>query len=73
MAYGNLRGDRDRPLIPGTDNEGMLVWYVDPLFAVRPNTCGHTGGGIAVGRGFPISVSTKQKLNRKSLIESELV
>jgi hypothetical protein len=67
------RGDRDRPLILGTDNEGMLMWYVKALFAVHPNMHGHTGGGMTMGRGFPISVSTKQKLNTKSLTESELV
>ncbi len=67
------RGDRDRPLILGTDNEGMLMWYADALFAVHPNMHGHTGGGMTMGRDFPISVSTKQKLNTKSMTESELV
>ncbi len=71
MEY--LRGDRNRPLILGADNEGMLMWYDDALFAVHPNMCGHTGGGMTMGRGFPISVSTKQKLNTKSSTESELV
>jgi hypothetical protein len=51
----------------------MLIWYVDASFAVHPNMHGHTGGGMTLGRGFPISVSTKQKLNTKSLTESELV
>ncbi len=68
-----LRGNRVRPLILGADNEGMLMWYVDALFAVHPNIRGHTGGGMTIGRGFPISVSTKQKLNTKSSTESELV
>jgi hypothetical protein len=71
MEY--LRGDRERPLILGADNEGMLMWYVNALFAVHPNMRGHTGGGMTMGRGFPISVSTKQKLNTKSSTESELV
>jgi hypothetical protein len=71
MEY--LWGDRDRPLILGADNEGMLMWYVDALFAVHPKMRGHTGGGMTVGRGFPISVSTKQKLNTKSSTENELV
>jgi hypothetical protein len=35
--------------------------------------CGHTGGGLTMGRGFPISVSTKQKLNTRRSTESELV
>jgi hypothetical protein len=57
MEY--LRGDRERPLILGADNVGMLMWYVDALFAVHPNMRGHTGGGMTMDRGFPISVSAK--------------
>jgi hypothetical protein len=71
MEY--LRGDRDRPLVLGADNDRLLMWYVDALFAVHPNMRGHTGGGLTMGRGFPISVSTKQKLNTKSSTECELV
>ncbi len=54
-------------------NDGLLMWYIDALFAVHPNMQGHTGGGLTMGRGFPISVSTKQKLNSRSSTESELV
>jgi hypothetical protein len=43
MEY--LRGDCDQPLILGADNDGLLMWYVDALFAVHPNMRGHTGGG----------------------------
>jgi hypothetical protein len=71
MEY--LRGDRDQPLILSGDTEGVLMWYVDASFAVHPNMRGHTGGCMIMGRGFPISVSTKQKLNTKSSTESELV
>jgi hypothetical protein len=49
------------------------MWYVDALFTMHPNMCGHTGGGLTVGRGFPISVLPKQKLNTRSSTESELV
>ncbi len=49
------------------------MWYVNVSFAVHSNMHGHTGGGMTMGRGFPISVSTKQKLNTKSSTESELV
>jgi hypothetical protein len=71
MEY--LRGDRDRPLILGADNEGMVMWYVNASFAVHSNMRGHNNDGMTMGRGFPISVSTKQKLNTKSSTESELV
>ncbi len=49
------------------------MWFVVALFAVHPNMHGHTGGGLTMGRGLPISVSAKQKLNMRSSIESELV
>jgi hypothetical protein len=49
------------------------MWYVNASFAVHPNMWGYTGGGLTMGRGFPISVSTKQKLNTRSSTESELV
>jgi hypothetical protein len=71
MEY--LRGDQDRPLVLSAENDGLLMWYVDALFVVHPNMCGHTGGGLTIGRGFPIVASWKQKLNTKSLTESELV
>ncbi len=71
MEY--LRKDNTRPLVLGADNDGLLMWYVDASFAVHPNMRGHTGGGLTLGRGFPISASTKQKLNTRSSTESELV
>jgi hypothetical protein len=49
------------------------MWYVDALFAVHPNMRSHTGGGLTIGRGFPIVASWKQMLNTKSSAESELV
>ncbi len=49
------------------------MWYVGASFAVHLNMRGHIGGCMTIRRGFPISVSTKQKLNTKSSTESELV
>jgi hypothetical protein len=71
MEY--LRSNQDCPLILNGENDGVLMWYVDAAFMVHPNMHGHTGGGLTMGRGFPIAVSTKQKLSTKSLAESELV
>ena len=34
---------------------------------------GHTGGGLTMGRGLPITASTKQKLYTRSSTKSELV
>jgi len=40
---------------------------------VHPNMRGHSGGGLSLGRGFPIVSSTKQKLNMRSSTETEIV
>ena len=68
-----LRAERLRPLILSADGSGVLMWYVDASFAVHPNMRSNTGGGLTMGRGFPLVSSTKQKLNTRSLTESELV
>ncbi len=70
---GYLRSTIDMPLILGGDSSGTLNWYVNVSFAVHPNMRGHTGGGLTMGRGFPIASSTKQKINTRSSTESELV
>ncbi len=36
-------------------------------------TCGHTGGGLTLGREFPIWVLPKQMLNTRSLTKSKLI
>ena len=33
MEY--LRGDQDQPLVLSAENDGLLMWYVDTLFAVH--------------------------------------
>ncbi len=71
MEY--LRLDRLCPLILSTNGSGVLMWYVDASFAVHPNKHSHPGGGLTMGRGFPIVSSTKQKLNTRSSAESELI
>ncbi len=63
----------DLPLTLGATSGGVLHWYVGAAFAVHPNMRGHSGGALPLGLGFPISPSGKQKLNTRSLTESELV
>ena len=71
MEY--LRVNRLHPLILSADGSRVLMWYDDASFAVHPNMCSHTGGGMTMGQGFPIVSSTNQKLNTQSSTESELV
>jgi hypothetical protein len=69
----NIRGTRTMPLILSANGSGILKWWVDATFAVHPNIRGHSGGGLSLGRGFPIVSSTKQKLNTWSSTKTEIV
>jgi len=71
MRY--LRGTRKLPLTLSANGSGILKWWVDGSFGVHPDMRGHTGGGLSMGRGFPIVNSTKQKLNTRSSTETEIV
>jgi hypothetical protein len=61
------------PLILSANVSGILKWWVDPSFAVHPNMRGHSGGGLSLGRGFPIVSPTKQKFNTQSSTETDFV
>jgi hypothetical protein len=72
MKY--IRGTQTMPLlILSANGSGILKWWVDASFAVHPNMRGHSGGGLSLGRGFPIVSSTKQKLNTRSSTETDIV
>jgi hypothetical protein len=71
MKY--LRGTRTLPLTLSANGSGLLKWFIDASFGVHPNLRGHSGGGLPLGRGFPIVSSTKQKLNTRSSTETEVV
>ena len=71
MRYLNAtRGDE---LILSADDLRVMKWYVDVGFAIHPDFKSHTGGGVTMGKGFPISNSRKQRLNTRSSTDSELV
>ena len=45
---------RNLPLILSTNVSNILKWWICGSFVVNPNIRGHTGGGLSIGRGFPI-------------------
>ena len=71
--FGYLKATKDLPLILSADGSGVLKWFVDGSYGIHPNLRGHTGGGVTMGRGYPINHSGKQKLNTRSSTESEVV
>ena len=68
-----LRGTQDILLILRADGSGILKWYVDASHRVHPNMRGHTGGGLTMGTGFPVSTSTKHKLSTRNSTESKIL
>lgn len=55
-------------------NKGIDIqqWF-NTSFAVHPDMQSHTGGSLSLGKGSVYSMSWKQHINTKSLMEAELV
>ena len=68
-----LKGSINLPLVLHADSIPLLKWWVNGLHATHPNCHGHSGGCLSLGKGMPITGSTKQKINTCSLTESELI
>mgnify|MGYP006897556831 CR=1 FL=1 len=64
---------KSKKLRLSADDLRIIKWFVDTSFGVHPDFKSHTGGAMTYGRGAPITVSKKQKLNTRSSTESELV
>jgi hypothetical protein len=68
-----LRSTKLLGLILSTNGSGVLKWWVEASFVVHPNVRGHSGGGLLMGRGFPIVGAKKQRINTRSSTETEIV
>ncbi|GFH50261.1 hypothetical protein CTEN210_06737 [Chaetoceros tenuissimus] len=68
-----LRGTIDLHLTLGADTLTKLQTWVDASYAIHNDRKSHTGGAMSFGRGVICSKSNKQKLNRKSSTEAEVV
>ena len=60
-------------MILSTNGSGVLKLWIDASYAVYPNMWGHTGGGISMGKVFPIVALTDHMINTHSSTESEIV
>ena len=68
-----IHGTRADFLMLASDDLSVLKWYVDASFAVHEDFKSHTGATFSYGRGCPIALSRKQKLNTWSSAKVELV
>ena len=73
ILIGYLKQTIKLPLILQADRVNLLKWWVDASYAAQDDMWGHTGGTMSMvkdGRGSIISISKKQKLNKKSSTEA---
>ena len=68
-----LRGTKGLVLTLRANDAWVLKWFVDAAYGVHRDMKGHTGAALTLGKGVPVGVSTKQKINTKSSTECELV
>ena len=54
-------------LVVGADDSGKLILNVDALSVVHPDCKSHTGACLTLGHDSILSMSSKQKINTKSL------
>lgn len=68
-----LKEEDDLPVTLSADPDGIIKWWVDASFVVHKDMKSHTGACMSMGRGCPINISSKQKINTRSSTEAELV
>ena len=68
-----FKATEDDVLTLSADRPGVLNWYWDASFSVHQDYKSHTGGTLTMGSGSIYFASKKQKLNARSLTDTELV
>ena len=71
MKY--LKGTIGLPLILGINDTGVIKWFVYASFAIHNDMKSHTGMFMSMGIGAAAAASLKQKLNKTSTTDLELV
>jgi hypothetical protein len=68
-----LNDNKDLDLTLEASSSVLIHWWIDASFAVHPDLKSHTGAAMSLGKGCPINISSKQKINTRSSTEAELV
>ena len=61
-----LRGTMYMPLILRDDSINVIKWWVDDFYEMHGYMRGHNGATMSLGCRSEISMSNKQKINRRS-------
>jgi hypothetical protein len=68
-----LQGTQDDVACLSADNTQTIKWYINLSFAMHKEMRSHTGAVMTLDHGALILDSTKQKVNTKSLMESDMI
>ena len=68
-----LKGAQNLVLTLDTRNFNIIKWFINTSHAVHDNMRGYTGIAMKIGKGHPVSKSTKQKVNTRSSSKPDLV
>ena len=68
-----IKNTKDLDLMLEANMMSVVHWWVDASFAVHKDFKSHTGATMMLGKGCPISMSSKQKINTHSSTEAELI
>ncbi len=72
-VLGYLKGTKYMKLTITIDDLSVVRWWVDASNRTHHDCKGHSGIMMSFGGGAAVSKSTNQRVNMKSLTESELV
>ena len=73
QIFKYLNGTRNLMLKLLANNLGIIKWFVDASYAIHDDYKEHAGLMMAMGSGAITSFSRKQKINGKSLTDTELI
>jgi Reverse transcriptase (RNA-dependent DNA polymerase) len=68
-----LKDNQDLDLTLEASSSVLIHWWIDAAYGVHPDFKSHTGAAMSLGKGCPINVSSKQRINTRSSTEAELV
>jgi Reverse transcriptase (RNA-dependent DNA polymerase) len=67
-----LKGSMELDLTLETTLPMIIHWWIDSAYGVHSDCTSHTGGAMSLGKGCPINMSHKQRINTQSSAEAEL-
>ena len=68
-----VQGTKELNLTLEANDISVIHWWINASFAVHADYKSHTGACLSFGRGCPVNISSKQKINTCSSTEAELV